>query len=108
MVADLCIRIYFYMDWYVSRERREMGGVDFDGRKIVPVFPFALEERTGIEEDEVQRWVSVLMAVYGAGLLVASRMCPISPTTQPANAGQRYVGIWRITHQGGWFHLWRV
>lgn len=39
------------------------------------MFPFALEERTGISPDSVQRWVSILLAVYGAGLLVASPIC---------------------------------
>lgn len=39
---------------------------------IVPVIPFALSERAGVPQSDVQRWVSVLLAVYGAGLLVAS------------------------------------
>ncbi|KAF3924269.1 hypothetical protein ABW21_db0205530 [Orbilia brochopaga] len=39
---------------------------------IVPVLPFALTERADVEEDSVQRWISVMLAVYGAGLLVAS------------------------------------
>lgn len=29
---------------------------------------------------DVQTWISVLVAVYGAGLLVASRKCPQYPT----------------------------
>jgi MFS family permease len=39
---------------------------------IVPVIPFALSERAGVEESDVQKWVSVLLAVYGAALLVGS------------------------------------
>ncbi|KAF8474241.1 major facilitator superfamily domain-containing protein [Kalaharituber pfeilii] len=39
---------------------------------IVPVFPFALEERANIPHDQVQKWMAVLLAVYGAGLLAAS------------------------------------
>ena len=39
---------------------------------IVPVIPFALRDRVGIPEEEVQHWVSVLLAVYGAALLVGS------------------------------------
>jgi MFS family permease len=39
---------------------------------VVPVFPFALTERASIDEDDVQRWISIFLAVYGAALLVAS------------------------------------
>ncbi|KAI9888535.1 MAG: hypothetical protein M1814_006835 [Vezdaea aestivalis] len=39
---------------------------------IVPVVPFAITSRAGVEPSQVQRWVSILLAVYGAGLLVAS------------------------------------
>ncbi|KAK2025103.1 MFS general substrate transporter [Colletotrichum zoysiae] len=39
---------------------------------IVPVVPFTLESRVAIGEDKVQFWVSVLLAVYGAALLISS------------------------------------
>jgi MFS family permease len=39
---------------------------------IVPVIPFAIGARAGVPESDVQRWVSVLLAVYGGALLVAS------------------------------------
>ncbi|KAH8813022.1 MFS transporter-like protein [Xylogone sp. PMI_703] len=39
---------------------------------IVPVIPFSLSARAGVEESQVQKWVSVLLAVYGAALLVSS------------------------------------
>ena len=39
---------------------------------VVPVIPFALSSRAGVAESSVQSWVSVLLAVYGAALLVAS------------------------------------
>ncbi|KAG9229558.1 hypothetical protein BJ875DRAFT_341633, partial [Amylocarpus encephaloides] len=39
---------------------------------IVPVIPFALSERSGVAEDQVQKWVSVLLSVYGGALLVGS------------------------------------
>ncbi|MCJ1398388.1 hypothetical protein MMC11_001586 [Xylographa trunciseda] len=42
---------------------------------IVPVVPFALSTRAGIPEDDVQHWVSVLLAVYGGALLIASPFC---------------------------------
>ncbi|KAI9842561.1 MAG: hypothetical protein M1837_007074 [Sclerophora amabilis] len=39
---------------------------------IVPVIPFALTERVGVPQDQVQGWVSTLIAIYGAALLVGS------------------------------------
>ncbi|KAF7933992.1 uncharacterized protein EAE98_003701 [Botrytis deweyae] len=42
---------------------------------IVPVVPFSLTSRAGVPESSVQSWISVLLAVYGAALLVGS---PIS------------------------------
>ncbi|KAF4626870.1 hypothetical protein G7Y89_g11285 [Cudoniella acicularis] len=39
---------------------------------IVPVIPFALSARAGVAESDVQKYVSVLLAVYGAALLVGS------------------------------------
>ena len=42
---------------------------------IVPVIPFALTNRIGVEQKDVQHWVSILLAVYGASLLAASPVC---------------------------------
>lgn len=42
---------------------------------IVPVVPFALTSRAGIPPDRVQTWISILLAVYGAALLVTSPLC---------------------------------
>jgi len=42
---------------------------------IVPVLPFALQTRSHVEEDRVQYWVSVLIAIYGAALLALSPVC---------------------------------
>ncbi|RMZ67379.1 vesicular amine transporter [Pyrenophora seminiperda CCB06] len=42
---------------------------------IVPVIPFAIQSRSHIEENRVQYWVSVLVAVYGASLLAFSPVC---------------------------------
>ncbi|KAK6336483.1 hypothetical protein TWF696_002033 [Orbilia brochopaga] len=39
---------------------------------IVPVFPFTLEKRSGVPEDQVQRWLAVLLAVYGLGFSLGS------------------------------------
>lgn len=42
---------------------------------IVPVIPFALTTRCRVAESDVQHWVSVLLAVYGASLLACSPPC---------------------------------
>jgi MFS family permease len=42
---------------------------------VVPVIPFAIQNRAGVAADSVQSWVSVLLAVYGAALLVSSPIC---------------------------------
>lgn len=42
---------------------------------IVPVLPFAMTSRAGVAQDKVQTWISILLAVYGAALLVASPIC---------------------------------
>ena len=43
---------------------------------IIPVLPFALEERVHLHGNEVQQWIGILLAVYGAGLILASRTSP--------------------------------
>ncbi|THY37454.1 MFS general substrate transporter [Aureobasidium pullulans] len=42
---------------------------------VIPVIPFALTSRIGLEETEVQTWLSVLLAVYGAAMFCASPIC---------------------------------
>lgn len=39
---------------------------------IVPVIPFTLASRASVPQSSVQSYVSILLAVYGAALLVAS------------------------------------
>lgn len=39
---------------------------------IVPVVPFALLQRVNVSNNDVQHWVSILLAVYSVGLLIAS------------------------------------
>jgi MFS family permease len=39
---------------------------------IVPVIPFALESRAGIPTSQTQHWTSILLAAYGAALLIIS------------------------------------
>lgn len=42
---------------------------------IVPVIPFALTERAGVDPSSIQTWISILLAVYGAALLVTAPVC---------------------------------
>lgn len=42
---------------------------------IVPVIPFALTERAGVPQSDIQYWVSILLAIYGAALLVTAPFC---------------------------------
>ena len=42
---------------------------------IVPVVPFALTTRAGVTPDRIQTWISILLAVYGAALLVTAPFC---------------------------------
>jgi hypothetical protein len=39
---------------------------------IVPVIPFALTSRAGVVQSSIQSWTSILLACYGAALLVCS------------------------------------
>lgn len=41
----------------------------------MPVIPFALETRAHVHARDVQHWTAVLLAVYGASLLVGSAVC---------------------------------
>ena len=50
---------------------------------IVPVIPFALTDRVGIPQHDVQHQVSVLLAVYGAALLVGSPICGVLSDRMP-------------------------
>jgi MFS family permease len=46
--------------------------VPLTNEEIIPILPFALEERVGVEHSSVQSSVSILLAVYAAGLIAAS------------------------------------
>lgn len=35
---------------------------------IIPVLPFALEQRAGVDPKETQKWTAIFLAVYGAAL----------------------------------------
>ncbi|KAG9764462.1 MFS general substrate transporter, partial [Aureobasidium melanogenum] len=42
---------------------------------IIPVLPFALTSRVGLEAKEVQTWLSVMLAIYGGAMFCASPVC---------------------------------
>lgn len=42
---------------------------------LIPVIPFVLTSRVGLEATKVQRWTSVSLAVYGAAMFCASPVC---------------------------------
>ena len=44
---------------------------------IIPVLPFALVERLQLHEDEVQRWIGILLAAFGGGLIIGARESPL-------------------------------
>lgn len=60
---------------------------------IVPVIPFALRTRVGIPEEDIQHWVSVLLAVYGAALLVGSPICGLVADRTPNRRLPLLVGL---------------
>jgi hypothetical protein len=41
---------------------------------VVPVLPFALTERLGVPDEDVQKWNSILLGVLGIAILVGSSM----------------------------------
>ncbi|KAF2150252.1 MFS general substrate transporter [Myriangium duriaei CBS 260.36] len=42
---------------------------------VVPVLPFALSRKADVPKSEVQKWISILLAVYGAALFIACPFC---------------------------------
>ncbi|KAF1988099.1 MFS general substrate transporter, partial [Aulographum hederae CBS 113979] len=42
---------------------------------IVPVMPFALKTKLNMDEEDIQSWVSTLIAVYGGALALVSPLC---------------------------------
>ena len=40
---------------------------------IVPILPFVLVEFPHLDESHVQRWIGLLLAAYGAGLVIGAR-----------------------------------
>ncbi len=60
---------------------------------IVPVIPFAIESRAGVAPSQVQSYVSVLLAVYGAGLLVLSPIVGWCADRSPSRRFPLLIGL---------------
>ncbi|KAM0804406.1 major facilitator superfamily domain-containing protein [Usnea florida] len=60
---------------------------------VVPVIPFALTTRVGVAEGDVQHWVSVLLAVYGAALVGASPICGYLADHSPSRRLPLLIGL---------------
>ena len=44
---------------------------------VVPILPYVLHTRVGLnDENNIQRWTSVLLAAFGAVLMIGCRECP--------------------------------
>lgn len=39
---------------------------------VIPVLPFSLSKRAGLRHEEIQRWNSLLLSIYGAAIAVGS------------------------------------
>lgn len=42
---------------------------------VVPVLPFALTSRSGVDPASIQSWIAIFLAVYGGALLAAAPVC---------------------------------
>lgn len=60
---------------------------------IIPVLPFALIERVNIPASEVQRWIGILLAAYGAGLIIGS---PIAGWIADRGSSRRGPYLWGL------------
>ena len=51
---------------------------------IVPILPYALSERVGLPQEDIQKWNSILLALYGASQMVGSCVSkfPIHETSE--------------------------
>ena len=39
---------------------------------VVPILPYVLSKRVGLSKEDVQQWNSILLASYGAALMLGS------------------------------------
>ncbi|KAL9028435.1 MAG: hypothetical protein Q9196_003196 [Gyalolechia fulgens] len=48
---------------------------------IVPMLPYALVDRVGLAQEDVQRWNSILLGSFGAALMLGSRLIALGLST---------------------------
>ncbi|KEF54529.1 uncharacterized protein A1O9_09696 [Exophiala aquamarina CBS 119918] len=60
---------------------------------IVPVVPFALQDRVHVSHEDTQHWVSVLLSVYAAALLVVSPICGVIADRTTSRRGPLLLGL---------------
>ncbi|MCJ1309477.1 hypothetical protein MMC25_003137 [Agyrium rufum] len=63
---------------------------------IVPVLPFALTLRAGVPPPDVQHWISILLAVYGAALLALSPTCGWLADKSPSRRMPLIIGLFAL------------
>ena len=63
---------------------------------VVPVAPWALESRIGLDPSKVQSWVSISIAVYGAALLVSSPLCGWAADRSSSRRTPLLVGLFAL------------
>ncbi|KAI0875475.1 MFS transporter-like protein [Hypoxylon argillaceum] len=64
---------------------------------VVPVLPFALTAQVGIPEDDVQYWVSILLASYSAALFVGSPLSGIYADHSSSRRWPMLLGLVALT-----------
>ena len=42
---------------------------------VIPMLPFALADRVGLSDADIQRWNAILLATYGAAIMLGSCAC---------------------------------
>lgn len=84
--------------WFVTTVVSYAGATDiFLYGLIVPVTPTALKSRVGIPEENLQTWSSILLALFGVGLLVSS---PIAGYTADRFESRRYPYLFALVGLG--------
>ncbi|EXJ76162.1 uncharacterized protein A1O5_00670 [Cladophialophora psammophila CBS 110553] len=64
---------------------------------VVPVIPFALQQRVHVAHADTQRWVSVLLSVYAAALLFFAPICGIMADRTSSRRGPFLAGLVLLT-----------
>ena len=84
--------------WFVTTVVSYAGGTDiFLYGLIVPVTPTALQSRVGISEGSLQTWNSILLALFGVGLLASS---PIAGYIADRFESRRYPYLFALVGLG--------